>query len=137
MMCKLFLSWTLLLTASGFLLAHPITDSAEMAYSGPVMLRSVVTMSAEEGPALGPEGLSLSDQAYLSQISTGLTYPALMAQELGTDVFRTAGFLPREAVKEVLLEKQSRLNPLSRLLGIRKQYRKRGNTSECFWKYCV
>ncbi|XP_018614097.1 prepro-urotensin II-beta [Scleropages formosus] len=129
MMCRLFLSWTLLLSVSGSLLAHPITDSTEMAYSGPV--------SAEEGPALSVDEPSLSDQAYLSQSGTALGYPTLLARELSRDGLRTAGFFPREALKEVLLEKQSRLNPLIRFLGTRKQYRKRGNTSECFWKYCV
>uniref|UniRef100_A0A8C9R299 Urotensin 2, alpha n=1 Tax=Scleropages formosus TaxID=113540 RepID=A0A8C9R299_SCLFO len=121
MMCRLFLSWTLLLSVSGSLLAHPITDSTEMAYSGP-------------GDVDEP---SLSDQAYLSQSGTALGYPTLLARELSRDGLRTAGFFPREALKEVLLEKQSRLNPLIRFLGTRKQYRKRGNTSECFWKYCV
>lgn len=38
---------------------------------------------------------------------------------------------------QLLLEKQSLLNPLGRVFGIRKQYRKRAGNSECFWKYCV
>lgn len=40
-------------------------------------------------------------------------------------------------VFQVLLEKQSLLNPFSHVLGIRKQFRKRAGNSECFWKYCV
>ena len=40
-------------------------------------------------------------------------------------------------VSQVLLEKQSLLNPFSHVLGIRKQFRKRAGNSECFWKYCV
>ncbi|KAJ8400266.1 hypothetical protein AAFF_G00399600 [Aldrovandia affinis] len=124
MMCKLLLSWALILTASGPLFSHPITDSAEMSYSGPV--------SVEEGRAVSPEELSLSDQAL------GLGYPSLLAGEmLSRDGLRPVGYLPREAVKEVLLEKQNRLRPFSRFLGPRKQYRKRGSAAECFWKYCV
>lgn len=38
---------------------------------------------------------------------------------------------------QLLLEKQSLLNPLGRVFGIRKQFRKRAGNSECFWKYCV
>ncbi|XP_036386189.1 prepro-urotensin II-beta [Megalops cyprinoides] len=129
MMCKLLLSWALILAASGSVFSHPITDSGEVSYSGPV--------SMEEGRAVGPEDLSLSDQAYLSQSRTGLGYPSLLAGELGRDGIRSVAYLPREAVKEVLLEKQSRLHPFARFLGTRKQYRKRGSTSECFWKYCV
>ncbi|XP_066546605.1 prepro-urotensin II-beta [Amia ocellicauda] len=126
MVGKLLLSWALLLTASWPLLAHPITDSSEMSYPGPV--------SGEEGRAAGPEDFGLSDQTYLSQGGPGgLGYPALLARE----GLRGTGYIPREAVKEVLMEKQGRMSPLSRFLGNRKQYRKRGNTSECFWKYCV
>lgn len=35
MKCKQLLSWAVLLVASGPLLAHPITESAEMSYPGP------------------------------------------------------------------------------------------------------
>lgn len=35
MMCNHLLSWAFLLVASGPLLAHPITESAEMPYPGP------------------------------------------------------------------------------------------------------
>ncbi|TNN74846.1 hypothetical protein EYF80_014946 [Liparis tanakae] len=35
MKCNHLLSWAFLLVASGPLLAHPITDSAEMPYQGP------------------------------------------------------------------------------------------------------
>ncbi|KAG9352746.1 hypothetical protein JZ751_017322 [Albula glossodonta] len=74
MMCKLLLSWALILTTSGPVLCHPITDSAEIPYSGPV--------SVEEGRAVSPEELSLSDQAYLSQSGASLGYPSLLAGEV-------------------------------------------------------
>ncbi|XP_028597505.2 urotensin-2 [Podarcis muralis] len=49
------------------------------------------------------------------------------------------GFMPsRENVKEVLFGNLPQNTLLSRLLATdRKQYKKRGNLSECFWKYCV
>nr|BAJ51781.1 urotensin-II [Anguilla japonica] len=127
MMCNLLLSWALVLTACGPALSHPISESAEMSYSGPV--------TVEEGR---PEDLSLSDQAYLSQGGINLGYPSLLAGDiLNRDGLGPEGFLSREAVKEALLEKQSRLRPFARFLGQRRQYRKRGSGSECFWKYCV
>ncbi|XP_061075148.1 prepro-urotensin II-beta-like [Conger conger] len=130
MMCNLLLSWALVLTACGPAFSHPISESAEMSYTGPV--------SAEEGRLVSPEDLSLSDQAYLSQSGINLGYPSLLAGEmLSRDGLRPGGYLPREAVKEVLLEKQSRLRPFGRFLGQRRQYRKRGSGAECFWKYCV
>ncbi|XP_067287369.1 prepro-urotensin II-beta isoform X1 [Pseudorasbora parva] len=90
----------------------------------------------EEEQALSPEDLSYSEQAYLSQSAAGFGYPSLVTGDISSDGLRTAGFVPSQAVKEVLLEKPL-LNPLSRFLGGRKQYRKRGSNTECFWKYCV
>ncbi|XP_071750755.1 urotensin-2-like [Centroberyx gerrardi] len=124
MKCNQLLSWTFLLVASGPILAHPITDSAEMPYSGPV--------SVEDRGGL--DELSLAEQ---TQDGAGLRYSTLMSGELSRDGVRTAGLLPRGMKREVLLEKQSLLNPFSHFLGIRKQFRKRGGNSECFWKYCV
>ncbi|KYO17346.1 urotensin-2 [Alligator mississippiensis] len=47
-------------------------------------------------------------------------------------------YSPQESMKEVLYGSHPRLALLSRLLAKdRKQYKKRGNPSECFWKYCV
>ncbi|XP_071378720.1 urotensin-2-like [Centroberyx affinis] len=124
MKCNQLLSWTFLLVASGPILAHPITDSAEMPYSGPV--------SVEDRGGL--DELSLAEQ---TQDGAGLRYSTLMSGELSRDGVRTTGLLPRGMKREVLLEKQSLLNPFSHFLGIRKQFRKRGGNSECFWKYCV
>ncbi|XP_076023013.1 urotensin-2-like [Genypterus blacodes] len=127
MKCKQLLSWAVLLVASGPLLAHPITESAEMSYPGPV--------SAEDRGVGILEDLSLSEQAF-PQDGAGARY-SLLSGEINRDGLRTAGLLPRGMKREVLLEKQSLLNPFSRLMGIRKQFRKRGGNTECFWKYCV
>ncbi|XP_053500219.1 urotensin 2, alpha [Ictalurus furcatus] len=120
MVCNLFLSWTLLLLSIGPLLAHPVSETADMSYPGPD--------SAEE--AVGPEDLDLST---LLQRTAGLSYFPLHSK----DGLRVSGLLPKEALKEVLLEKPGHLSSLSHILGIKRPYRKRGNGADCFWKYCV
>nr|XP_047923352.1 urotensin-2 isoform X1 [Anser cygnoides] len=45
---------------------------------------------------------------------------------------------PRENIKEIFYGNHPRMALLGRLLTKdRKPYKKRGNLSECFWKYCV
>ncbi|XP_005731732.1 urotensin-2-like [Pundamilia nyererei] len=124
MKCNHLLSWAFVLVASSPLLAHPITESAEMPYPGPV--------SAEDRGISSLDDLPLSEQD-----GTGPRYSTLISGEINRDGVRTTGLLPRGLKREVLLEKQSLLNPFSHALGIRKQFRKRGGNSECFWKYCV
>ncbi|XP_036415204.1 prepro-urotensin II-beta [Colossoma macropomum] len=124
MLCKLLLSCALLLAALEPLLGHPIAHSADiMSYAGPV--------SIEEDQLVSPEELSYSDQLYLSN-----GYPALLTGDINREGLKTASFIPSQSVKDVMLEKPL-LNPLSHVLGGRKQYRKRGSNTECFWKYCV
>ncbi|XP_040009388.1 prepro-urotensin II-beta-like [Xiphias gladius] len=129
MKCKNLLSWAFLLVASGPLLAHPITESAEMPYPGPV--------SIEDRGVGALDDLSLSEQTFPPQGGAGLRYSTLISGETNRDGVRTTGLLPRGMKREVLLEKQSLLNPFSHVFGIRKQFRKREGNSECFWKYCV
>ncbi|XP_016123796.1 prepro-urotensin II-beta-like [Sinocyclocheilus grahami] len=125
MMCKLFLFFALLLSVLEPLLGHPLIHSAEMTYARPVLV--------EEEQVVSPDDLSYSKQAYLSQGAAGFGYPSLFTGDISSDGLKTAGFVPSQAAKEVLLEKPL----LSRFLGGRKQYRKRGSNTECFWKYCV
>ncbi|XP_029363043.1 urotensin-2-like [Echeneis naucrates] len=122
-------SWAFLLVASGPLLAHSITESAEMSYPGPA--------SMEERGVNSLDDLSLSEQTFPLQDGAGLRYSTLISGEINRDGLKTTGLLPRGMRKEALLEKQSLLNPLSHALGIRKQFRKRAGNSDCFWKYCV
>ncbi|XP_061590738.1 urotensin-2-like [Cololabis saira] len=126
MKCQHLISWAFVLMASGPLLAHPITESAEMPYPGPV-----------SGEDRGMDDLSLSEQLYPPQDGAGLRYSSLISGEVNRDGFRSTSLLPRGMKREVLLEKQSLLSPFSRMLGLRKQFRKRAGNSECFWKYCV
>ncbi|XP_064849579.1 urotensin-2-like [Oncorhynchus masou masou] len=128
-MFNLLLSWTFLLVATGPLLAHPITDSAEMPYLGPV--------SVEDGGAGSPDELSFSEQTYLPQGGPGLRYSPLLSGDLSRDGLSAAGLLERQMKRDQWLEKQSHLNPFSHVFGVRKLSRKRGGASECFWKYCV
>ncbi|XP_042334492.1 urotensin-2-like isoform X1 [Sceloporus undulatus] len=76
-------------------------------------------------PASPPLACLLSPKEPLDHLSASL--PGL----------RPDSFQP-ESVKKVLLAGLPRAMLLSRLLANnRKQYKKRGNLSECFWKYCV
>ncbi|XP_034392728.1 prepro-urotensin II-beta-like isoform X1 [Cyclopterus lumpus] len=69
------LSWAFLLVASGPLLAHPITESAEMPYPGPV--------SVEDG---GVGALDdLSEQTFPSRDGAGLRYSTLISGEYNKD----------------------------------------------------
>ncbi|XP_062401683.1 prepro-urotensin II-beta [Sardina pilchardus] len=118
----------LILATAGSLLAHP-THPVEMSYSGPEF--------SEEDRLVGRDKLDLTDGAYLSLETPGFGYPSLFTGEINRDdSLQTAGFAPGQAGKEVLMERPV-LNPLSRFLGSRRQYRKRGSNTECFWKYCV
>ncbi|KAJ8384262.1 hypothetical protein AAFF_G00207230 [Aldrovandia affinis] len=131
------LSWTLLLVASQALWAHPIADSSEVLYTGRTVL--------EEGGEISPGELSLSDQR--SQSGTDQGFRSLLTEELDRHALkmwfasfkgvRAAGYIPIEAVEEVLMEKQGQLHPFQRFLGSGTQHAKRGNPAECFWKYCV
>ncbi|KAM9855582.1 urotensin-2-like [Aulostomus maculatus] len=129
MKCNHLLFWAFLLVASGSLLAHPITESAEMPYPDPVSMED-----REVGPL---DSLSLSEQNFPLQDASGLRYSALLSGEMNREGVRGVGLLPRGMKREVLLEKQSLLNPFSHVSGIRKQFRKRAGNTECFWKYCV
>ncbi|NWV01335.1 UTS2 protein, partial [Upupa epops] len=49
-----------------------------------------------------------------------------------------SSYSPRETIKETSYGNHPRIALLGRFLSKdRKQYKKRGNLSECFWKYCV
>ncbi|XP_046730932.1 prepro-urotensin II-beta [Silurus meridionalis] len=127
MLWKAALSCALLLTALEPLLTHPITQLTGMSYTGPV---------SEEEQVMNPDEMSYSEGTFLSQGSAGIGFPSFLTGDKSREALKTAGFIPGQVVKEVLLEKPW-LNPLNRFLGGRKQYRKRGGNSECFWKYCV
>ncbi|NXU75850.1 UTS2 protein, partial [Oreotrochilus melanogaster] len=49
-----------------------------------------------------------------------------------------SSYNPKESIKQTLYGNPPQIALLGRFLTKdRKQYKKRGNLSECFWKYCV
>ncbi|XP_052395927.1 prepro-urotensin II-gamma-like [Carassius gibelio] len=125
MICNLLLSCSVLLISCSHLLAHPVTDTADMTYSGPD--------SMEEAGRVSPDDFFASDlNEHLHRVAVS-GYSQLLNQEN----IKVPGQIPREALRELLLEKPYRLIPPSGLWGIRRQFRKRGGGADCFWKYCV
>ncbi|XP_063065504.1 urotensin 2, alpha [Engraulis encrasicolus] len=111
MIGKVLLSCVLLLVMAGSLTAHPVTDSAELPYTGPVLV--------EEDGMVPPEEISLADSRGRAQDLS----PLLSSN--------AAALVQRDALRQMLLGKRH-YRPYS---GWR-AYRKRG-ASDCFWKYCV
>uniref|UniRef100_A0A8C5PDZ4 Urotensin 2 n=1 Tax=Leptobrachium leishanense TaxID=445787 RepID=A0A8C5PDZ4_9ANUR len=111
------------------LISHPIADSSEVSYQLP-----------ESKLDFGD--LSSLDQAYLLQ-----NLPAIPGKHrLGDNVddyFSKEGlsfstYNMDDSFKEGLFGKHPRISLLNRLQSKdKKQYKKRGSLSECFWKYCV
>ncbi|KFV77126.1 Urotensin-2 [Struthio camelus australis] len=107
------------------LLSVPIVNTSEMSYQ----------LSADEDSRLNLERSGSLGSASLLQFLPGL---------LGTPAGDNKGGLspssykPRENIKEIFYGSHPRIALLGRLLTKdRKQHKKRGNLSECFWKYCV
>ncbi|XP_067303337.1 urotensin 2, alpha [Pseudorasbora parva] len=125
MICNLLLSCSILLLSCSHLLAHPVTDTADMTYSGPD--------SVEEAGVISPDDFSVSDLNDLLQRAAVIGYSPLLSREST----KMSGQIPKDTLREFLLEKPHRLIPPSGLWGSRRQFRKRGGSSDCFWKYCV
>ncbi|XP_078001831.1 urotensin-2 [Phascolarctos cinereus] len=112
---------------AGFLnpfLSLPIVDSSEVAYR----------LSADDEDAK----LTLED---LDRASLLQMLPEIFGAErdkvsrkadLSADIFD-----PQENVRKVFYGKDPKISLLSHLARTRKQFKKRGTPSECFWKYCV
>uniref|UniRef100_A0A8C5D6W9 Urotensin-2-like n=1 Tax=Gouania willdenowi TaxID=441366 RepID=A0A8C5D6W9_GOUWI len=109
-----------------------------LSYVVPVCLFVCLFSVSMEELGMGPlDDLSLSEKTFPPQEAAGLRYPTLISGEINRDGVRTTGLLPLGIKRDVLLEKSNLLNPFNRVLAVRKQFRKRGGNSECFWKYCV
>ncbi|XP_006118029.3 urotensin-2 [Pelodiscus sinensis] len=109
------------------LLSLPVIDSSEMSYQ----------RSADEDAGLNVEQLDSLGGASLFQ-----TLPKLLGAQTEHSPSKAglspSSYNPRENVKEVFYGSHPPNALLSRLLAKdRKQNKKRGNLSECFWKYCV
>ncbi|RLV95556.1 hypothetical protein DV515_00012797 [Chloebia gouldiae] len=121
-MQKLILCCLIIVSCSCPLLSLPIINASEMSYQH----------SADEDSRLNLERLG----------STSLLQ--LLPELLGTLTehnkagLTPSNYNPGENIKETFYGNQPRNAFLGRfLIKDRKQYKKRGNLSECFWKYCV
>uniref|UniRef100_A0A8C3XUE2 Urotensin 2 n=1 Tax=Chelydra serpentina TaxID=8475 RepID=A0A8C3XUE2_CHESE len=108
------------------LLSLPIIDSSEVSYQ----------LSADEDTRLNVERLDNLGRASLLQ-----TLPRLLGAQTEDSPSKAGKVLPPSVHIEMFQAfygSHPRIALLSRLLAKdRKQNKKRGNLSECFWKYCV
>uniref|UniRef100_A0A7M4EXK4 Urotensin 2 n=1 Tax=Crocodylus porosus TaxID=8502 RepID=A0A7M4EXK4_CROPO len=124
-MHRLVFCWLIIISLSCPLSSLPIRDFSEMSYQ----------LSAEDDNSkLTLERLDALGRASLLQTLQGLLDAQNEDSKTGrTDLPYLHGHTPG-----ALYGSHPRLALLSRLLAKeRKQYKKRGNLSECFWKYCV
>ncbi|NXR14924.1 UTS2 protein, partial [Semnornis frantzii] len=121
-MHKLVFCCLIIISFSCPLSSVPIINASEMSYQ----------LSADEDSRLklGSPG-SNSLLQFLPELLDTLT-------EDNKAGLSPSSYNPRENTKEVFYENHPRVALLGRFLTKdRKQYKKRGNLSECFWKYCV
>ncbi|XP_005143668.3 urotensin-2 [Melopsittacus undulatus] len=103
----------------------PIINASEMSYQ----------LSADEDPRLNLERLGSLGSTSLLQFLPGLLGTLTEDNKGGLS---PSSYNPRENIKETFYGNHPRIALLGRFLTKdRKQYKKRGNLSECFWKYCV
>ncbi|NXW66376.1 UTS2 protein, partial [Eurystomus gularis] len=103
----------------------PIINASEMSYQ----------LSADEDSRLNMEQLGSLGSTSLLQF-----LPELLGTltEDNRAALSSSSYSPRESLKEAFYGNHPRIALLGRFLTKdRKQYKKRGNLSECFWKYCV
>ncbi|KFQ20307.1 PREDICTED: urotensin-2-like [Merops nubicus] len=103
----------------------PIINDSEMPYQ----------LSADEDLRLNLEQLGSLGSASLFQLLPELVGTLTEDNKAGLS---PSSYSPRENIKEAFYGNHPRIALLGRFLTKgRKQYKKRGNLSECFWKYCV
>ncbi|NWR08364.1 UTS2 protein, partial [Paradoxornis webbianus] len=124
-MHKLILCCLIIVSFSCPLSTLPILDASEMSYQH----------SADEDSRLNLERLGSLGSPSLLQFLPELLGTLTEDNKAGLS---PSNYNPGENIKETLYGSHPRLALLGRLLTKdRKQYKKRGNLSECFWKYCV
>uniref|UniRef100_A0A8C2AV12 Urotensin 2, alpha n=1 Tax=Cyprinus carpio TaxID=7962 RepID=A0A8C2AV12_CYPCA len=121
MICNLLLSCSVLLLSCSHLL-HIVQTSTLTSLN-----------SVEEAGGVNPDDFSVSDLNEHLQRAAVAGYSPLFSQEN----IKVPGQIPKEALRELLLEKPYRLIPPRGLWGSRRQFRKRGGGADCFWKYCI
>ncbi|NXI57334.1 UTS2 protein, partial [Chloroceryle aenea] len=102
----------------------PIINTSEISYQ----------ISADEDSRLNMEQLGSLGSTSLLQFLPELLDTLTEDNKAGLG----RSYSPRENIKEAFYGNHPRIALLGRFLSKdRKQYKKRGNLSECFWKYCV
>ncbi|NXJ84678.1 UTS2 protein, partial [Trogon melanurus] len=103
----------------------PIINASEMSYQ----------LSADEDSRLNPGRLGNLGSTSLVQFLPELLGTLTEDNKAGLG---PSSYSSRENTKEAFYGNHPRIALLGRFLTKdRKQYKKRGNLSECFWKYCV
>ncbi|NXA56175.1 UTS2 protein, partial [Nothocercus julius] len=124
-MHKLVFCCLIIISFSCPLLSVPIINASEMSYQ----------LSANEDSRLNLERVGSPGSTSLLQFLPGLLGTPAEDNKAGLN---RRSYSPGENIKEVFYGSHPRIALLGRLLTKdRKQYKKRGNLSECFWKYCV
>ncbi|NWW65390.1 UTS2 protein, partial [Ifrita kowaldi] len=124
-MHKLILCCLIIFSFSCPLLSLPIINASEMSYQHP----------ADEDSRLNLESLGSLGSTSLLQILPELLGTLTEDNKAG---LTPSNYNPGENIKETFYGNHPRIALLGRFLTKdRKQYKKRGNLSECFWKYCV
>ncbi|NXC13419.1 UTS2 protein, partial [Corythaeola cristata] len=103
----------------------PIINASEMSSQ----------LSADEDTRLNLERMGSLESTSLLQFLPELLGTLTEDNKAGLS---PSSYNPRENIKENFNGNHPRIALLGRFLSKdRKQYKKRGNLSECFWKYCV
>ncbi|KFV39802.1 Urotensin-2 [Tyto alba] len=124
-MHKLVFCCLIIISVSCPLLSLPIINASEMSYQ----------LSADEDSRLNLEQLGNLGSTSLLQFLPELLGTLTEDKKAG---HRSSSYNPRENIKDTFYGNHPRIALLGRFLTKdRKQYKKRGNLSECFWKYCV
>ncbi|NWS36228.1 UTS2 protein, partial [Polioptila caerulea] len=124
-MHKVILWCLIIVSFSCPLSSLPIINASEMSYQH----------SADEDSRLNPERFGSLGSTSLLQFLPELLGTLTEDNKAG---LTPSNYNPRENIKETFYGNHPRIALLGRFLAKdRKQYKKRGNLSECFWKYCV
>ncbi|NXM65183.1 UTS2 protein, partial [Serilophus lunatus] len=124
-MHKLIFCCLIIVSFSSPLCSLPIITTSEMSYQ----------LSADEGSRLNLERLGSPGSPSLLQFLPELLGPVTEGSKAG---LTPSNYNPGENTQETLHRNHPRIAFLGHFLTKdRKQHKKRGNLSECFWKYCV
>ncbi|NXH34358.1 UTS2 protein, partial [Myiagra hebetior] len=125
-MHKLMLCCLIIISFSCPLLSLPIINASEMSYQH---------SAADEDSRLNLQRLGSLGSTSLLQFLPELLGTLTEDNKGGPT---PSNYNPGENTKETFYGNHPRIALLGRFLTKdRKQYKKRGNLSECFWKYCV